>query len=312
MKLISAFVGAALLTTVTADVASAETVGFSMSLFDDNWLTGLRLSMQSHSKTLPGVTLITEDAQNDIARQQSQIDNFIASHVDAIIVSLIDSDAGAAISKKAAAVGIPIVFVNNPPSNVANLPDKQAFVGSDNTQAGTLEAQAVCKILGGKGNAVIIEGQLGTTTQRDRTKATHDVLATDQCKGIKVEDEQTAGFMRTPALDLTTNWLSAGLKFDAVIANNDEMALGAIQALKASGRSMDSVVVGGVDATADGLASMAAGDLRVTVFQNAAGQGNGALDAALNIVRGQSQKKVTYIPFELVTKENLAKYQAKK
>ena len=108
-----------------------------------------------------------------------------------------------------------------------------------------------------------------------------------------------------------TNWLSAGLEFDAVVSNNDEMAIGAIQALKAAGRAMDSVVVGGVDATQDALAAMAAGDLDVTVFQNAAGQGQGAVDAAIKLSKGEKVESKVYIPFELVTPENLSKYQSK-
>ncbi|WP_432443671.1 sugar ABC transporter substrate-binding protein [Rhizobium grahamii] len=296
---------------MTSAVAHAETIGVAMSLFDDNWLTGLRHSMEDHAKGLKDVTVNTEDGQGDIAKQQSQVDNFIAAGVDGIVIMLVDADAGAAISKRAAEAGIPLVFVNNAPSNVDSLPDKQAFVGSNEEQAGTLETETVCKMLGGKGKAVIIQGQLGTTGQRGRTKATHDVLATDACKGIEVVDEQSANWMRTPSLDLVTNWLSAGRDFDAVIANNDEMALGAIQALKASGKSMDKVVVGGVDATADALAAMQAGDLDVTVFQNAKGQGVGAIDTVLKLARGEKVEKKTYIPFELVTKDNLAQYTAK-
>jgi inositol transport system substrate-binding protein len=87
------------------------------------------------------------------------------------------------------------------------------------------------------------------------------------------------------------------------------MAIGAIQALKAAGRSMDSVVIGGVDATQDALAAMAAGDLDVTVFQNAAGQGRGAVDAALKLAKGEKVETKVYVPFELVTPENLQKYQ---
>jgi inositol transport system substrate-binding protein len=306
------FACAALAAALLTSTAHAETIGVSMSLFDDNWLTGLRHSMEDYGKSLDGVTILTEDGQGDIAKQQSQVDNFIASRVDAIIIMLVDADSGAAISKTAAAAGIPLIFVNNAPSNVDSLPDKQAFVGSNEEQAGTLETQTVCKMLAGKGKAVIMQGQLGTTGQRGRTKATHDVLSTPECSGIKVVEEQSANWMRTPALDLMTNWLSAGVEFDAVIANNDEMALGAIQALKASGRKMDSVVVGGVDATADALAAVAAGDLHVTVFQNAAGQGRGAVDTARKIIKGEAVEKKTYIPFELVTKENLSQYQTKK
>jgi ABC-type sugar transport system substrate-binding protein len=108
-----------------------------------------------------------------------------------------------------------------------------------------------------------------------------------------------------------TNWISTGAQYDAVIANNDEMAIGAIQAMKAAGVDMKSVIVGGIDATQDALAAMAAGDLDVTVFQNAAGQGAGALDAALKLSKGEKVEKKVYIPFELVTPANLANYQSK-
>ena len=104
-----------------------------------------------------------------------------------------------------------------------------------------------------------------------------------------------------------TNWLSTGTPFDAVISNNDEMAIGAIQAMKAAGIDMKTVIVGGVDATQDALAAMQAGDLDVTVFQNAAAQGKGALDAALRSPRAKVDKKV-FVPFELVTPENIDNY----
>ncbi len=108
-----------------------------------------------------------------------------------------------------------------------------------------------------------------------------------------------------------TNWLSAGLQFDAVVSNNDEMAIGAIQALKTAGISMEDMIVGGVDATADALAAMKAGDLDVTVFQNAAGQGQGAVDAALKLARGEKVETKIFVPFELVTPANLADYMKK-
>ena len=107
-----------------------------------------------------------------------------------------------------------------------------------------------------------------------------------------------------------TNWLSSGVEFDAVVSNNDEMAIGAIQSLKAAGKDMGEVIVGGVDATQDALAAMAAGDLDVTVFQNAAGQGQGAVDAALALAKGEAVEQKVYVPFELVTPANLKDYQA--
>jgi len=108
--------------------------------------------------------------------------------------------------------------------------------------------------------------------------------------------------------DLMTNWLGAGVTFDAVIANNDEMAIGAIQSLKAAGIDMSTMIVAGIDATQDALAAMQAGDLDVTVFQDAAGQGKGSLDAALALARGETVEQKVYIPFQLVTPANIGDY----
>jgi len=291
--------------------AMAENVGVSMALFDDNFLTVLRNGMIDYAKTLDGVNLQVEDAQNDVAKQLSQIQNFIASGVDAIIVNPVDTSATAAMTKLAADAKIPLVYVNRQPIDVDALPDNAAFVASNEVDSGTLETKEVCKLLGGKGNIVVMMGELSNQAAVQRTADVHDVLATPECSGLKIVEEQTANWSRTQGSDLMTNWLSAGLQFDAVVANNDEMAIGAIQALKASGRAMDSVVIGGVDATQDALAAMAAGDLDVTVFQNAAGQGQGSVDAALKLARGEAVDQKVWIPFELVTPANLADYQAK-
>ncbi|GGO84363.1 rhizopine-binding protein [Marinobacterium nitratireducens] len=307
-KLLSTIVlGSALMGTV----AQAETIGVAMSLFDDNYLTVLRQNMQSHADELNGVDIQFSDGQGDIARQQSQVENFIVSGVDGIIVMLVDADFGKSISQLAEDAGIPLVFVNMLPSNMDSFPEKQAWVGSDEYQAGLLQTTEMCKQMGGEGEAVILMGQLGTTGQRGRTAAAHDVLASDDCKNIEVVDEQTANWMRTPAMDLMTNWISAGIQPKGVIANNDEMALGAIQALKASGVSMDNVVIGGVDATQDALSALEAGDLDVTVYQSAKGQGQGSIDTLLKIIRGETYESKNVIPFELVTDENLAQYKTK-
>jgi ribose transport system substrate-binding protein/inositol transport system substrate-binding protein len=298
-----------------ATSASAQTIGVSMALFDDNFLTVLRNGMIDYSKGLDGVTLQIEDAQNDVGKQLSQVQNFVASGVDAIIVNPVDTDATTALSQAAAAAGIPLVYVNRQPVNVDDLPEKQAFVASDEKQSGTLQTQEVCRILKEAGkkeaSAVVMMGELSNQAARMRTQDIKDVIATPECSFIKIVEEQTANWSRTQGADLMTNWLSAGVKFDAVISNNDEMAIGAIQSLKSSGRAMDDVIVAGIDATQDALASMAAGDLDVTVFQNAAGQGQGAVDAAIRIAKGETIEKKVYVPFELVTPANLKDYQAK-
>ena len=294
--------------------ASAENIGVSMALFDDNFLTVLRNGMQDYVGGLEGVSLQIEDAQNDVGRQLNQIQNFVASGVDAIIVNPVDTDATVAMSNLAAQAGIPLVYVNRQPVNVDSLPKMQAFVASDELESGKLQTQEICRLLreAGKGDgarAVVMMGELSNQAARIRTQDIKDVIATEECSFIQIVEEQTAMWSRTQGTDLMTNWLSAGVQFDAVISNNDEMAIGAIQALKTSGISMDDVIVGGIDATADALAAVAAGDLDVTVFQNAARQGEGAVDIALKLARGEEVESKVYVPFELVTPENLANYR---
>jgi len=305
------FLYGAAVSLLLSTAAHAQTVGVSMAKFDDNFLTVLRNGMQDYAKTMKGVTLQVEDAQNDVAKQQSQIQNFIAAGVDAIIVNAVDTDATAAMSKIAADAKVALVYVNREPVNVDKLPEKQAFVASNELESGTLEAKEVCRLLGGKGSAVVMMGELSNQAARMRTKDVHDVFATDECKGIKIVEEQTANWERTQGADLMSNWLSSGVAFDAVVSNNDEMAIGAIQALKAAGKDMKKVVVAGVDATQDALSAMQAGDLDVTVFQDAAGQGKGALDAALKLAKGDKVEKKVYIPFQLVTPENVKTFAAK-
>lgn len=307
---------AASMLVMMSTTAMAENIGVSMAIFDDNFLTVLRNGIDDLAKAKEGVDVQIEDAQNDVAKQLDQINNFIASGVDAIIVNPVDTSATQAMTDAAAAANVPLVYVNRQPTNVDTLPDNQAFVASNEIESGTLETFEICKMLraagkGGGARAYVMMGELSNQAAVQRTKDVHDILGTDMCKFITIIDEQTANWSRNEAQDLMTNWLSTGEKFDAVITNNDEMAIGAIQAMKAANIKMGDVVVGGVDATQDALVSMAGGDLDVTVFQNAAGQGAGALDAALKLAAGNSVDQKVYIPFELVTPDNIKEYYSK-
>jgi len=287
--------------------AYAENIGVSMAKFDDNFLTVLRNGMADYAKSKSGVNLQIEDATNDVGKQLSQIQNFIAQKVDAIIVNPVDTDATPKMTQLAVEAKIPLVFVNRLPSD-KTLPAGVAFVGSNEADSGTLEMQQVCKLLGGKGEIVVMMGELSNQAARQRTQDVHDVIAKEPCTGIKIIQEQTGNWERTQGSDLMTNWISAGIKPDAVVSNNDEMAIGAILALKQAGVAMDKIIVAGVDATQDALAAMKAGDLKVTVFQNAAAQGSGAVDTALKLVKGEKIDPMVWVPFELVTPDIADKY----
>ena len=295
--------------------AMADGIGVSMALFDDNFLTVLRNGIQAQADTA-GLKVQIEDAQNDVAKQLDQINNFIASGVDAIIVNPVDTSATQAMSDAAAAAGVPLVYVNRQPINLDTLPDNQAFVASNEVDSGTLETIEVCAQLKAAGkdkaNVYVMMGELSNQAAVQRTADIHDVMAAGKCAvELTIIDEQTANWSRDQAQSLMTNWLSTGTAFDGVIANNDEMAIGAIQAMKAAGIDMASVVVGGVDATQDALAAMQAGDLDVTVFQNAAAQGSGALDAAVKLAKGEAVEQKVWVPFELVTPANIGDYLKK-
>ncbi|MDW9436587.1 substrate-binding domain-containing protein [Sinorhizobium meliloti] len=298
---------AAALALITGS-AHAENVGITIARSDSAFLTILRNGMQDQAAKLDGVTVQVEDAQNDASRQLDQVQNFVSSGVDAIIVVAVDGDSTPALTKMATDAGIPIVYANHPPADVDELPETAAFVGSNEIDSGTLETKEVCRLLGGKGAAYVLMGPLNNHSSLTRTKDIHDVIATDECKGMSVIEEQSANWDRLEADNIMTNWLSTGREFDAVIANNDEMAIGAIQAMKAAGVDMSKVVVGGIDATPDGLAAMAAGDLDVTVFQNAIAQGAAAMDAAVALSRDQKTERQIWVPFELVTPENMKDY----
>ncbi|TIN53529.1 MAG: sugar ABC transporter substrate-binding protein [Mesorhizobium sp.] len=288
------------LSALMCSSAFAAKIGVSMALFDDNFLTVLRNGMIAQAKGMDGVELQVEDAQNDVAKQLDQIKNFAASGVDAIIVNPVDTSATQAMSDAAAAAKIPLVYVNREPVNVDKLPDNQAFVASNEAESGTLETKEICRLFKEAGkkeaNVYVIMGELSNQAAVQRTKDIDEVIATPDCNFIKIIDKQTSNWKRDEAQNLMTNWLSSGKPFDGVIAANIDMK---------------SVVVGGVDATQDALAAMQAGDLDVTVFQDAAGQGAGALDAALKLSKGEKVERKVYIPFQLVTPANIDKFLKK-
>ncbi|WP_126426166.1 substrate-binding domain-containing protein [Brevibacillus marinus] len=248
------------------------------------------------------VDLTILDANNDVSKQISQIENLISQKVDAIIVAAVDSDAVAPAVQKAKEAGIPLIGLNM----LINSPDVTAYSGPNDVEAGELEMQYVADKLGGKGNIVILEGPIGTSAQLQRREGIHNVL--EKNPGIQVLAEQTANWSRAEALSLMENWLqSFEGQIDAVVAQNDEMALGAIQALEAKGLK-DEVIVVGVDAIKDACESIKAGKLDATVFQDAVTEAQQAVQLAVKAAKGEPFEKENLIKMELVTKENVDEY----
>ena len=272
-------------------------IGLTMK-FDDLWLTTLRDAMTAYAESQPGVELIAVDSKEDVATQLGQVENFVAQGVDAIIIIPANTDAADPMTKAAQDAGIPLVYVNRIPSN---LPEGVAYVGSDSIQAGIMQAEWLAEKLGGQGNVVIMNGDLAQEAAQKRTEGEKQVFAT--FPDIQIIKEDTASWDRAQGLALMENWLSTGDQIDAVASNNDEMAIGALQAIEAAGL-LGQILVGGVDASPDALAEMDKGRLDVTVFQNAKGQGEGGIQAAIALARGETIEQITWIPFELVTPEN--------
>ena len=284
-----------------SSVPARPVIGVSMAHFDDNFLTILRTAMVEHAATFPEFDLQFADAQGDVGRQLSQIQNFAAQNAAAIIVNAADTSATPGMTKVARDAGVPLVYVNRRPAE-ETLPSGVVFVGSEELQAGTLEMEELARLMNHRGNVAIMVGELASNGAQLRTKAVENVVA--KYPEMKIVEKQVGNFQRERGLDLMNNWLTAGRAIDAVAANNDEMAIGAVMAIRQAGIAPGTILVGGVDATPDALAELAKGALAVTVFQDARGQARSALEAAVKLSRGDKVDSFVWIPFELVTREN--------
>ncbi|WP_349618048.1 sugar ABC transporter substrate-binding protein [Azotobacter salinestris] len=288
--------------TSTSALAGPK-VGAVISTFDDNYITYLREYMDAKAKS-NDVQLQFEDARNDVVKQLSQVESFISQKVDALIVLPVDTAATRSITEAAVRAGIPLVYVNRKPDD-PKLPPGVATVTSDELEAGRLQMQYMAEKMGGKGRIAILLGDLSQNATHNRTKGLKEVLA--KYPGITVVEEQSGLWLRDKGMDLTSNWLLAGQQLDAIISNNDEMGIGAAMALRQSGQK--NVLVGGSDGTPDGIAAVKRGLLTVSVFQDAKGQAEGALDTALKMLAKQPVEPHVVIPYRLITADNVDEFQ---
>jgi len=256
--------------------------------------------MQTKADEL-GSELIMLDAGQDAQKQITQVENLIAQKVDVIIVAAVDSDAILPAIEMCETAGIPLVGVNM----LFNTDEAYHYVGPDDVLAGELEMQNAIDAIGGEGKVVILEGPIGQSAQIQRLEGNEKVLKENEGK-IEVLAQQTANWSREEALTLTENWLETfSGQIDAIVAHNDEMALGAIQALEAAGLT-DKIVVTGVDAILDGCNAVKDGTLLGTVYQDAALEGSDAVQKAYDILEGTvTEKELTYINMEWITKDNV-------
>ncbi|MGV3557865.1 sugar ABC transporter substrate-binding protein [Larkinella arboricola] len=276
------------------------TVGVSMLSMQNEFIVNVHDEIEKKAKE-SDVELITVDAERSALKQIEQVESFIAQGVDAIIMNPCEVEASSPAVTKALAANIPIINVN---SETTAKPS--AFIGSDDVESARIAMKFVAEKLNGKGNVLMMHGYMGQAAQIKREQGAREVLK--QYPGLKLIAHQTAEWDRAKAMALMENWIqSYGNTINAVFAQNDEMGMGAVKALTDAGLK-DKVVVVSIDAIPDALQAVQKGTLDATVFQNAEQQGAQAIETAIKIAKGQSYEKETLIPFQLVTKENLAKF----
>jgi len=275
-------------------------VGVSLLNLANEFIVKIEGALEDEAKQL-GVRLVVNDAQRDAGRQIQQVENFIAQGVNAIVLNPCELEASSPAVEKAKAAGIPIVNVN---SETSATPD--AFVGSRDEESARLAMEFIAEKLNGKGGILMMHGFMGQAAQIKRDAGAREVLA--KFPNMQLLAAQTAEWDRAKAVTLMENWLqSHGDKISAVFAQNDEMAMGALLAIERAGRKKDILVVG-VDAIGDALQAVKEGRLDATVFQDGEGQARQALRAAVALSRKEAVEKQTFIPFKLVTQENVGEF----
>lgn len=278
-------------------------IGATMLSMQNEFIVNVNDEMTKKAEA-DGVELISVDAERSPLKQIEQVESFIAQQVDAIIMNPCEVEASSPAVTKALAAHIPIINVNS-----ATSAKPTAFVGSDDVESGRIAMNYIAKRLGGKGNVVMMHGYMGQAAQIQREQGAREVLK--QYPGLKLLAHQTGEWDRAKSMTLMENWIqSYGPQINAVFAQNDEMGMGAVKALTSAGLK-NKVIVVSIDAIPDALQAVKNGTLDATIFQNAEQQGAKAIETAIKIAKGQPYDKETLIPFELVTKENISKYQQK-
>lgn len=286
-----------------ADAGGGEdlAIGMSISTLNNPFFVALREGAEAAAQEA-GVELQVSDAQNDSAQQLNQLQTFLTQQVDAIVINPVDSDAAAAAVAPALADDLPVVAVDRGVEGA----EVTSTVSSDNVEGGRLAAQALAEAVGGSGRVVVLQGLPGTSASRERGQGFTEGIG--EFPDVEVVASQPADFDRATALDVMTNLLQANPDIVGVFAENDEMALGAVQAL--GDRAGSEVSVVGFDGTEEGVAAVADGTLAATVAQLPGDLGRESVEAAIAAARGEALEAEQKVAVEVVTSENVAEFQA--
>lgn len=276
--------------------ASDVSIGLSVSTLNNPFFVSLRDGAQAAADEA-GVKLTVTDARNDATQQADQVLNFQTQQLDAVIINAVDSDAAGPIVAPLISAKTPVVAVDR----AVNGAEVSSMVASDNVEGGRLAADALAKAIGEKGQVIVLQGVAGTSASRERGEGFATGIAA--YPNIEVVATQPADFDRAKGLDVATNLLQSKPDAVGIFAENDEMALGAIQALGA--RAGTEVFVVGFDGTADGLAAIKAGTMHASIAQQPEDLGRSAVLTALALINGETTEKMISVPVVVVTKDTL-------
>jgi ribose transport system substrate-binding protein len=286
--------------TAGASGSAGKALRVGVSVYDmSSFITAGKAGMESIAKA-DGIELLWNSANLDVNTQASQVDQFISAGVDAIIVVPVQADSLAPQVASAKSKNIPFLAVNAG----LNSKDLAGSVLPDDVKAGEQEAQLMMDKLGGKGNVVILQGPLGQSGELDRTKGINNVLA--KYPNVKVLAKDTANWKRDEAVNKMKNWISSfGKDINGVIAENDDMGLGALQATREAGVKLPIV---GVDGIEDGLKAIKNGDFIGSNLQHGAVELAAGLAVAAKIARGEEVDKNPVYLMPVITPENVDTY----
>ena len=272
-------------------------IGAIMGNMADTFIKYIHDDLLEYSKSKENITILIKDASGDAGIEQNLVENLILQGVDGIMLQLVNPETSRAIDDLAKQSNIPILYFNHRPKGLEE--GTYSYVGLNERRVGELQAEAALKVRN-SGNAVILIGPLGTEAAEDRTKGVKDKIVNS---GIKILREQSAAWYRDRALTIVENWITSGLNIDFVFSNNDDMAIGAIQGLEASGKVMGTnkgeIMVFGVDATPDGMNLINDGKMYSTINQDTMVQAYEALDAMIDLINNGTNI-IKYLDAEVI------------
>jgi ribose transport system substrate-binding protein len=268
-------------------------VGLSISTLNNPFFVSLKEGAEEQAKA-KGIEIVVADAQNDSAKQVSDIEDLIQQGVDVLLVNPTDSAAVSAAIESANSADVPVITLDRS----AEGGEVVAHIASDNVAGGKMAGDFILEQIGDKGKVVEIEGIPGSSAARERGEGFHQSV--DAIDAIEVAAKQTADFDRAKGLTVMENILQGNKDIQAVFAHNDEMALGALQAIEAAGLS--DVIVVGFDATEDAVKAVEEGRLSATVAQKPAIIGQQGVDTAIQVANGETVEEFIPVELELVNK----------